>query len=257
MKLKSLILLTSAALAAGHAHAALVSIDLGGASETAGWGVPGTALTNANYPTISFGGLPSYPMGAWSQGLPSSYGNAAGTSSLVKLDGSFHPLSQGLYSYGISSNFSAENSATTLGSIRTIVFQTETTRNPDGYPGDDPEHVPDPEYAFSFPLLYLNGGGEGISPDFSYFALSGDGIPGGPEGDVPLWNWAWQWDLSSVDEDIASYSVGWKQIVHSSLISIRVDASDAVHTGSVLPVPEPSALLLGCAGFSLLLRRRR
>ncbi len=253
MKLNSLKFLVFAAFAAGHSHAALLAIDLGGNKETAGWGAPGgTALTTSNYPTVPVGPLPYYPAGTWAQPLPATYGEAASSSNLHKLNGGYYPASEGLYSWSTSSVFSAVNTATTLGSINTIVFQTETSKNPQG----DPAHPDyDPDLAFTAPTLYLNGGTEGILPTWSLEALSGGTVGSGDQGGL-LWHWAWQWDLSGVEEPITSYSFEWQQIVHSSLVAIQIDASDAVHAASVLAVPEPSALLLGCAGFALVLRRR-
>lgn len=243
--MKLLSFLSLAFIAIAQSQAGLVSVNLGGNSETAGWGAPGTALTSSNYTGTQL-----------AAGVAATYGSAASTSTLVRLNGSFFPAGFGLYSFGTDSDFSARNSVTTLSSVNTIVFQTETARNPGGYPSDDPEHVVDPVYAFSYPTLYVNGGTTGITPDFSYFGLSGDSVAFG-EDQIALYNWMWQWDVSDLGP-ITSYTVEWKQIVHASLVSIRLDASDAVNNGSVLPVPEPASAGLMAFGFAgLLIRRRR
>lgn len=64
---------------------------------------------------------------------------------------------------------------------------------------------------------------------------------------------AWQWDLSSIDDSITSVSLNVPLAIHSSVSASRIDVADAF----VQVVPEPSSLLLAFAVVPLLGLRRR
>ncbi len=255
MKLKSLKLVTFAALAAGHSHAALLlqSPVLGGSQESVSW--EQGSLVNDGSGT----GAPSAP--------------TSGTGSIVPIAPGYR-ASAGYYSWGGSFGLTATTEAIGFSDIQSVVFQRVSMANP-LETGMDPATVldlnlnwdgnviPGLEGYGSAPTVTLGGPWLSyfdaddnllgrITPTNSAIIASAFDVSVGPfSGDI--YSFAYQWDLSGVAENVARIQIDAPIFVHSSTIEARIDIGD----NYAQVIPEPSAFLLGCAGFALILRRRR
>jgi hypothetical protein len=70
---------------------------------------------------------------------------------------------------------------------------------------------------------------------------------------IPYTAFAWQWNLSSIEETITSISLTASIPVHTSVSASQIDVGNAF----VQVIPEPSALLLSFAALPFIARRRR
>ena len=70
----------------------------------------------------------------------------------------------------------------------------------------------------------------------------------GPSTPILYTAFAWQWDLSGIEESITSISLTASIPIHTSLSATRIDAADSFSHGVV---PEPSALLLSFAALAV------
>lgn len=195
---------------------------------------------------------------------------ASGTGTISPVGPGF-PAGAGYYSYMGSFGITATTQAISISDIQNVVFQRVSMANPDfsidqNLNWDGTAIIgtePDPSMGAA-PSITLGG------PWLSYFDASGTllgrvqatatavmassvGVSlGGFDGD--LCNFAYQWDLSGVTEEVKSVQIDAPIMVHSSTVEGRIDISDSY----VQVVPEPSVLLsLSAAGGLLLVRRRR
>ena len=226
-----------------HAAALLNNVNLGGTQQTVYWEAPvsngeianGGALSSANA-----AGTPTSGVGTIAPGAP---GFRAGL---------------GYYSY--STNFSLTASTSiqngAFSDIQNVVFQRTSMLNP----GDElnPLTADDNLTHGGGPILtytYLDGG----NPMTGQLAATLMGIGGSleaPGAAMPgtFYNFTYQWDLSSIAQDITSVSIWSPILVHSSTAEARIDIGGTY----VQVIPEPASAGLAALGLAgILIRRRR
>jgi len=206
-------------LSAIHASAAF-SINLPGNTETGTW-------SNLYEPT---------PPPAASTGPALNSLIAASGSSAVFSTKSGSPMytgtGSGLYT-GFSPGAFSVSDSSPIADLATIVFQARLN------------------FEFTSVTLSLNGASTGplagIVPGFALSALA----PTEGQSD-----YAWQWDLSGISEEITSYEITFTTQAHTA---IYVSSPLTVHTSDsfVQVVPEPTTGLLAIAPLAFVVLRRR
>lgn len=253
----SLILFTASALlaAVSPSHAALLlqDVSLGGGQESVYWESYSGSGDNRGLSSGNAAGTP-----------------AAGTGTIVPISPGYR-ASAGYYSYMGSFGLTATTTATAISDIQNVVFQRVSMMNPDfsaemnlNWDGNAivAPTVDDPSMPAA-PLITLGG------PWLSYFDSSGNllgkvqatvtgilatatDVTLGPfSGDI--YNFTYQWDLTSVAENVASVRIDAPIMVHSATVEARIDISG----NYVQVVPEPSTGLLSLGVAALLFRRKR
>lgn len=207
-------------LTAVHASAAF-SIDLPGNTETGTW----SGLTSSN---------PSRPA------LDSLIAASGSSATLTKTSGpAFYSSSgSGIYSANVMDfagtypSFFVVSDDAPIVDLATIVFQARVNLVPSSI------------------LLSLNGATSGplanIEASFSTNALAS----------TDIYDYAWQWDLSGVTEEITSYEISFTVPGHGL---IYASSPISVHTSDsfVQVVPEPTTGLLAIAPLAFVVLRRR
>lgn len=202
--------------AASSAQAGLVLNNLAGNVEYDGW----NSLTGTT-PGLS------------TSTLVAGFGsNEAGSGDAIlrRTSGAHYPASASLYSFSTNSTFELADTVS-LTDVNTVVFSIFTWPNGDG-------STPAGSIA-SGPFLNFNGGSQSLAADYVGVLPVGTIEFGGP---IPTYTYTFQWDLSSIDEDILSYDVDWTQIVHSGVLGLQLESSDIFSLSSaVAAVPEPAS----------------
>lgn len=117
------------------------------------------------------------------------------------------------------------------------------------------------EYTLTDSLLSFNGGSQNIAATWSgqTSLISPVYVPS-MGGNVDFSVYTWQWDLSSLAEDITSITISVNPSIHTSTVAGSLEVGGGVHSEAVFTaVPEPSTWLLlgvGC-GVVLMFRHRR
>jgi hypothetical protein len=213
----------------------LSGFHLGGTQETVTWE---TTLTPEGQ--IATGG-------ALSSSNPSGT-PTTGTGTIAPGGGGFR-ASSGFYSFMSNYHLTATiavQDVVALPDIQNVVFQRVSIANPD--------------------LTLEENLGIGGGPVLSYFdgtqtltlaashAATGASLTSGEGSTAGTYHsFIYQWDLSSIAENITSVSIHSPIPIHASTVEARIDIAD----GFIQVVPEPSALLLSIFGFSVLMKRRR
>ncbi len=213
----------------------LSEFELGPGHERVSWE---TTLTSENQ--IASGGALS---SSNPSGTPTS-----GTGTIAPGDGGFR-ASSGFYSfsgnYSLTATLSVQDTGA-LPDIGNVVFQRVSIMNPDFTLQENLNFGGGPM------LTYFDGTQNiTVAPDFAGTGASmtsGEGMSAGT-----FHAFIYQWDLSSIPEDITEISIHSPVPIHASTVESSID----IGGGFVQAVPEPSALLLSALGFGVLLRRRR
>lgn len=229
------------ALAAVSARADYLPVVLPGLTDHDGW----NSLTRASYPDYAtqsggVGTLPSYTS-AWPAPFDS---NIAGSGDALfnKVSGSGSFAGAGVYQGGGTAAFSISDN-TVPGNLGTLIFQLESNY--------DEASSATPFLNGGVPTLFLNGGGTGITADFSqYLPDAGVNLPSNSI-------YAYQWNLSSFADPITSFSINWNGPASSGQIT-GLQLDQGAQFAQVVGIPEPSAaMLLGALPLGLLITRRR
>lgn len=204
-----------------------------------------------------------------------SSGNAAGTPAAGV--GTIAPVSPGYrastgyYSFMGSFGLTATTTVTSLSDIQNVVFQRVSIANPDfsvsvnlNWDGteitantvDDPSMGAAPSITQGGPWLSYYDAAENLlgrvqATVTGILASSADISVGSFSGD--LYSFSYQWDLSSVTEEVKSIRIDAPIMAHSSTVEARIDIGGSY----VQVVPEPSTGLLSLGMAALLIRRRR
>lgn len=251
MKIKQLLLPVFALLAAAaQSQAALLLQNPGIGGESVYWEMfQGTAGVDPNR-GLSSGNAAGTP--------------AAGTGTIVPVSPGYR-ASVGYYSFMGGFGLTATTAAVAISDIQSVVFQRVSMANPDAsldlnlnWDGNATGVLgAAPAITLGGPWLsYYDASNNllgkiqatysaiiGGAPDMSLGAFSGD-----------VYNFAYQWDLSGVAENVASVRIDAPIIVHSATVEARIDISG----GFTQVIPEPgSTSLLGIGLAGLLIRRRR
>ncbi|BCU78172.1 hypothetical protein llg_28870 [Luteolibacter sp. LG18] len=201
-------------LATLPAHAALLAdYNLGVDQNTTVW----TTLSNANPTRTADAGSDA---GSFTIGAPG------------------YQASVGTYSY--STDYSITVTQTSTFDLQTAVFQVDIAMNP--------------AYTLPYgtgPLLSYNGGTQNLAA--SLFTTNGTENRNTSFGPMTYTGGAWQWDLSSIGEEITSLTITMPVSVHSSISAARIDSGSS----NLAVVPEPSMGFLALLGGGMLVARRR
>lgn len=236
-------------LLASAASAAFLTVDLPGNTDYDGWG---EGFNNTRYP-----GYGTYPgTGAW----PSPIGSDTLTSDayLEKVTGSGYPSTTpgSNYIYSTLAGAQAANTDpsivvgtfsvvddTPLAALETVVFQIQIS------------YWTNLGAAFPtgvLPTLNYNGGSQSLQA--TDYALVHSGAFESSFGSGIADFWAFQWDLSSLEEPITSFEVVYSVTNHAQTYALELHQGDEY----TRLIPEPSGvLLLSLSGSLAFLRRRR
>lgn len=228
---------------------------LGGNTATYSW----SGFNRATYPLDNSGTAANWGV---TPGMPSSIGPSNVVSanySFAPTPGfgtdttNFLPASQGggIYSFFSASHFSL-TSTSPLADLNSLVFQIFVAAgfdNPNTFTGAA-DLIGSPSLT-----LTLQGGGTQVIPLLSSYLNSSEAST--VQFPTTLDLLSFEWDLSGVTQNITGYSVSWQAAYHSITYGMSVFESDAVHTSSILAVPEPSSVMLLSLGALGLLARRK
>ncbi|MCW1923487.1 hypothetical protein OKA05_13060 [Luteolibacter arcticus] len=145
--------------------------------------------------------------------------------------------------YSFTSDYAVTATQTASFDIASVVWQIECSPNPDlAWPYD----------GGPFLTVVTESGSEVLAP---VAFRSGDSEFRDNFGPEPILYtaFAWQWNLSSIDETIASITLTAPIPVHTSVTASQIEVANSF----LQVVPEPSAVLLSFAALPLLARRRR
>lgn len=233
----------------GAVSASFVSVPLTGTTSTDSWG---EGFNNVRYP-----GYGAYPgTAAWPNPIaPDTEGS--GNASLNKTAGSGYPSTTTGQNYiystlsgGNAANTSAANVVGTfsvaetspVASLETVVFQIQISYW---------TAVGTPFPTGVMPVLNYNGGNQALQSTFNLLAYSGSFTSSFGTGTADFW--AFQWDLSEVNESITSFEVVYSVTNHAQTYALKLDQGDTFSK----VVPEPSSVFLLSLGGSLAFIRRR
>ncbi|MBK1881293.1 PEP-CTERM sorting domain-containing protein [Luteolibacter pohnpeiensis] len=226
-----------------------VEVDLGISSSTALW----DGLSSDDLP-----GYPKFPgSGDWPSAISPNSGNSTAVVEKVSngAGGGAYPSSGSLYFGGqslgdIDGGIIRAYDATPIEDVATVVFQIQI--------GDAlvwsfyQEQMPTLSY------MTVSGAIATISATYeSYYGMIES--PGYTGYDIGVRTYAFQWDLSGVEEEISEIWVSVNAVQHAQIYGMQLDEGAVVYTESILPasIPEPSFILLGAIGMFGLLARRR
>lgn len=197
-----------------------VSISLPGISENAVW----NGLSSANHTPNATTTNPWGPVAATGANV-----------TLSKLSGPGYFYGSGIYGWHTGPSTYSVDGVSSLTDVATVVFQARL--------GAAPTQL----------TLSYNGGSQQLIADLTQKVLFGSGSGPSP---TTIDDYAWQWDLSGITEEITSYSITMtvpsSTVIYSSS-PLQIDAGDTF----VAVVPEPSSMLLGVAALALTVTRRR
>ncbi len=219
------VVLCSGILACTTARADFLDASLGGDTQTDGW----ENLTAANNPGYgSFPGAASWPAPIGS--------NAAGSgdAEFNKISGNGYPAGSSVYAPFTNTVFRISDN-TAVANLETVVFQIQIGT---AYGLD----------LTSAPTLSYNGGSQALTATFSQLVSS---VANGDFGGSPtnLNTLAYQWDLSSVSEEITSFAIDWTVASHTQTYALQMDQGSVM--SQLVAVPEPGTYAI--AGGLLLL----
>jgi len=201
-----------------HAAVLLGNFDLGGTRQTT------TAWENLTYSNPSQ--------------TPSS-----GTGGTIGYSVTAFPGSYGFYSY--SSDYTVTATQIASFDIASVVWQIECSPNPDegyGWP-----------YAGGPVLTVVTGSGTRMIEPIAFLAGDSELRQNYGSSFINYTAYAWQWNLSSIEETITSITLTAPISIHTSVSASQIDVGDAF----VQVIPEPSSLLLCLAALPFAARRRR
>jgi hypothetical protein len=164
-------------------------------------------------------------------------GSGTITHSSTAFEGTF-----GFYSFTADYTVSGTQSATF--DISSVVWQIECSPNPElDWPyGSGPSLT-----------VVTSSGTEVITP--IAFAAGASELRDNFGPDPILYTaFAWQWNLSSIDDTITSITLNAPIGIHTSVTGSQIDVGNSFVQ---VVIPEPSALLLSFAALPLIARRRR
>lgn len=176
--------------------------------------------------------------------------NEAGSGSgvLTRLSGFHYPAGSSLYSFSGHSQFQVAQSA--VSDISNVVFTIRSWANPDYVTGTVGSGA-----ILNGPTLNYNGGSQALTWDYAGTLALGSESGGGFEVNGEAFTF--QWDLSSVTENISSFNVQWDQVVHAGLVGAQLESSDVFTVSSaVTAVPEPGSMAMLALGAGFWARRK-
>lgn len=245
MKLPCFSLIAGVSLALiATSYSAPIAIPLGGTTQNDKW----TNLTTSSNP-----GYPGFPgSGAWPAPIQSNIGGDASLNKTANGPGGGpYPASGSIYFGGFSGDANANGGQlrvtdnTPVAGLETVVFQVEIGEawTYDFYNG-------------VLPTLSYNGGSQNLVADFTSLSQVYNGTVTMPTGEEPIYinTWGLQWDLSSIGDEITSFTITFNGVQHSQVYSMQLDQSNTFT--QAVPEPGTSALLL-ISGCFLMMRRRR
>lgn len=170
----------------------------------------------------------------------------AGTGTLAVAAPGFR-ASAGLYSFSDHYAFTTSKADFALGiDLKNVIFQVDWSPNA-GENG---------EFAVPFgggPMLSFNGGSQNLLANFS--GITGSEVRSTFSEPQTYDGWAFQWDLSSIEDEITSISIVTPVGVHTSVMAAQLQASDS-YAPVVVPEPTTVSLMLLAGGVAFARRRR-
>lgn len=204
---------------------AATSYILPGTSETGSWD-----LVNTNYNAASAPAYPSSGSSGAAWGGPIAASATSATFTRLTGGGYFIGSGSGIYgSFGVGSYGIADQSP--MPDMANLIFQARINLAPTSL------------------VLNINGGSQNLAPTYtsnSVFATD-------------VYDYGWQWDLSSYAGTITSYEIVFSADAHQLIYGNAPGLTTITAGNSFLQVvPEPSSALLGIAalGFTCIRRRR-
>ncbi|MDQ8195862.1 hypothetical protein QEH59_15620 [Coraliomargarita sp. SDUM461004] len=223
-----------------------VDFDLGTNSAVALW----DGMSSHDHP-----GFPGFPGGTWPTAIAPNSGSSTAILEQVSAGsgGTGYPASSSLYFGGtalgdVDGGVVRVYDASPVDDLNTVIFQLQMGEvfSFDFFQGQMPT------------LSYSGESGTVESLDADFQSIFGDiSSPGyGPYIDASVYTYGFQWDLSTVSEDITDFWITMNPVQHAQIYGMQLDQGDLVAHSSLLPtaVPEPatgliylSALLAGVA----------
>lgn len=243
------LVLTLTCISAASVRADFIDVNLSGNTSYDGW----DTFNSTAYP--NYGGYPGTTV--WPAPIGSSMAGS-GDAALSKIGGSGYPST----STGQNYIYSTRSGAAAASTDPSVVVGTFGLG--DASPVADLETV-----VFQLRISYWTSLGQpfptGVMPTISYNngtqalpATLSTLVDSGPfsstYGDGIADDWAFQWDLSGIQEPITSFQVNYSVTNHAQQYEMRLDQSDAF----AAVVPEPGSIgLVAMATFALAVCRRR
>ncbi|WP_341407470.1 hypothetical protein [Luteolibacter soli] len=166
---------------------------------------------------------------------------SSGSGGTINISSSAFQGSFGFYSF--TADYTVTATQTASFDIASVVWQIEGSPNPD---------LAWPYNGGPFITVTTESGSQVIAPIAFKSGNSELRDNFGPDP-ILYTAYAWQWNLSSINETITSITLSAPIGIHTSVTASQIDVGNSF----VQVIPEPSALLLSFAALPLIARRRR
>lgn len=145
--------------------------------------------------------------------------------------------------YSFTADYSVTATQTATFDISSVVWQIEASPNPDlAWP-----------YNGGPTLTVVTSSGTQVINPVAYGTKAAEYRDNFGPDPILYTSFAWQWNLSSIEDTITSITLNAPIGVHTSVTASQIDVANSF----TQVVPEPSALLLSFAALPLIVRRRR
>lgn len=145
--------------------------------------------------------------------------------------------------YSFTADYAVTATQTATFDISSVVWQIEASPNPDlAWP-----------YNGGPTLTVVTSSGSVVIEPVAYGTRAAEYRDNFGQDPILYVAFAWQWNLSTIDETITSITLNAPIGVHTSVTASRIDVGNSF----TQVVPEPSALLLSFVALPLIARRRR